>query len=88
MWHNAHMTPKSVTDLRSAAFELLEAAAHREPAIGGSVSEVVDRLQLVANELGAVERLLGAEPPLPGELRRRRYAARAYSSHPRGLQAS
>lgn len=82
------MTLKSVTELRAATFDLLEETAHRVPEVGGSISEAVDRLQLVANELGAIEALLGEDQPLPGELRRQRYAAHAYHGPPSRLQLS
>ena len=82
------MTLKSVTELRAAAFDLLEETAHRGPEVGGCVSEAVDRLQVVANELGAIEELLGEDQPLAGDLRRRRYAARAYPRQLSRLQLS
>ena len=47
----------TVTQLRSAAFELLDATARRGP--DALVSACVDHLQRVANELGRVEELLG-----------------------------
>jgi hypothetical protein len=50
-------TLASVTELRSAAFALLEETADRGS--GAVVSACVDHLQVVANELGAVEALLG-----------------------------
>ena len=46
----------TVTELRTAAFDLLEAATDQSAA-GGPVAAAIDHLQVVANELGAVEEL-------------------------------
>ncbi|HZO35450.1 MAG TPA: hypothetical protein VFB41_01095 [Solirubrobacteraceae bacterium] len=74
------MTPNvvldAVTDLRASAFDLLEKVAHDDPG-AVRVAETVDHLQVVANELGVIEALICDAEPMPGELRRRRYAARA-----------
>ena len=73
----------TVTGLRSAAFDLVDEAAHRDT-VTGARAETVDHLQQAANELGAVEDLLEqAQAPFPGELRRRRYWARAQSDRGR-----
>ena len=50
-------TLTTVTQLRSAAFDLLAATTRRGP--DALVSECVDHLQAAANELGRVEELLG-----------------------------
>jgi hypothetical protein len=70
----------SVTELRRAAFDLLEATADENSLSGSAVSAAIEHLQTVANELGMVEELLrhADRPPAPSaeELRRHFYGAR------------
>lgn len=57
---------RSVTELRSAAFDLLQSAADRRSGSGLDLAAAVAHLQVVANELGVVEELLrDADRPTP-----------------------